>query len=112
VLTFCLHQRLHPIYHPPYHIINLALVECLLGLLRVPHLVEFRVVLNNPVLHHMLDVLDWVHIWRVGGPFHHYYTLIFEPFSDFLSCMDGGVILHEDHPGFIDCRKSGRRELE
>jgi hypothetical protein len=85
--------------------VNPAMVERLLGLLnisiqslirllRVPHLVEFRVVLNNPVLHHMPDVLDWVHIWRVGGPFRHHYTLIFEPFSEFLSCMDGGAILH------------------
>jgi hypothetical protein len=36
----------------------------------------------------------------------HLVTPIFEAltFSDFPGCIDGGVILHEDHPGFIDCR--------
>lgn len=61
MLTLYLHQRLHPIYHPPYHIINLALVECFPGLLNssiqslidllgVLYFVEFRIVLDNPVL--------------------------------------------------------------
>lgn len=54
-------------------------------------------VVVDPLFELRSEVLNWIQIWTIGWPIHHWYTLIFEPFLDLVGSMDRGVILHKCH---------------
>jgi hypothetical protein len=58
----------------------------------------------NPLLELRLEVLNWVKIWTIGWPIHHWYTLILKPLLDLFGRMDTGIILYECYTRFPHSR--------
>jgi len=50
-------------------------------------------------------VLNWVHIWTIGWPFHDVYTMFAKPQCHRFCCVYRGVILHENKTWLIDTKE-------